>query len=205
MPFVFLFNAVADRPRVQDQGLCATCVNAAIVSAAEAAVAAAAGINTTDIAFSPVYAYYCEPAMLRSCSSGWTFKDALRSLSLAARTFLPAKACTEGYDFGAIRGSSPTQLAAACDDVSYSCPSSDVLLDCSFQNLTDFWAMQRSIRVHGAVVTRVTVHSAFVSYFRETPRGIYNESTESIKSNTSKGIPHAVVLVSRCLLCLAPF
>lgn len=180
---------------MQDQGQCATCVNAAVVSAAEAAVAAAAGITTQSVEFSPVYAYYCEPVSLRSCSSGWTFQDALRGLVQSARTFLPARPCTDGYDFGAIRGSSPSQLAAACDDVSYTCPSSDVLRDCNFEALTDFWAVQRAIRVHGAVVTRVTVHSAFVDYFRRNPRGVYNEISN--KSSTAGGVPHAVVLVSQ--------
>ncbi|WIA37225.1 hypothetical protein OEZ86_014175 [Tetradesmus obliquus] len=107
-----LLGMPRNKPRVQDQGQCATCVNAAVVSAAEAAVAAAAGITTQSVEFSPVYAYYCEP---------------------------------------------------------------------------------RAIRVHGAVVTRVTVHSAFVDYFRRNPRGVYNEISN--KSSTAGGVPHAVVLI----------
>jgi hypothetical protein len=190
-------DVAANRPRVQDQGLCATCVNAAIASAAEAAVAAAAGISTQAIALSSVYAYYCKPTMVRSCSSGWSFKEALQGLLDSARTFLPAAACTNGFDFGALRGSSPTKLTTACDDVYYTC-SSEVLQDCDYQNLTDFWAIQRAIRVHGAVVTRVTMHSALINFFRENPRGVYNETSNRAPS----GIPHAVVLVSRFCLQL---
>jgi hypothetical protein len=185
---------VVHRPRVQDQRLCATCFNAAFVSAAEASVAAAAGISTQHVEFSSVYAYYCNPPMVRSCSSGWTFQDALQRLSGAGGAFLPAASCTQGYDFGAIRSLSPGRLEEACDEVLAACPTCNLLLDCNYQNLTDFWDIQRAIRVHGAVVTRVAVHLAMVEFFKANPRAVYYETNNG--PNMLDGIPHAVVLVS---------
>lgn len=184
----FCFSAA--RPTVQNQGRCASCVNAAIASAVEAAVAAAAGTNGTGAAFSPMYAYYCEPPMLRSCGSGWAFEAALNNLASDTAKFLPNANCTQSVDLEAIRNVAPSQLPAACDTVFNKCSSNNPLAECSYKALSEFWEIQQAVRVNGAVVTRVSVGSNFVEYFQSNPKGVYNTST------SDDSIPHAVILVS---------
>lgn len=186
-------NCSVVRPHVQNQGLCATCVNAAISSAAEAAAAVEAGTNTSGIAFSPVYAYYCEPTMLRSCASGWTLKDALDGLASATVRYLPHATCTHNVDLERIRTVAPSQLPAACDAVYNKCLSLRLVSECTYTALTDFWEIQRAIRLSGAAITRVSVGADFVEYFQSNPRGIYNLTSIT---NSSGTVPHAVILVS---------
>ncbi|WIA37224.1 hypothetical protein OEZ86_014174 [Tetradesmus obliquus] len=184
-----LLRMPAERPTVQNQGRCASCVNAAIASAVEAAVAAAAGTNGTGAAFSPMYAYYCEPPMLRSCGSGWAFEAALNNLASDTAKFLPNANCTQSVDLEAIRNVAPSQLPAACDTVFNKCSSNKPLAECSYKALSEFWEIQQAIRVNGAVVTRVSVGSNFVEYFQSNPKGVYNIST------SDDSIPHAVILI----------
>ncbi|KAF6254343.1 hypothetical protein COO60DRAFT_329142 [Scenedesmus sp. NREL 46B-D3] len=186
-----LLRMPAERPHVQNQGLCATCVNAAISSAAEAAAAVEAGTNTSGIAFSPVYAYYCEPTMLRSCASGWTLKDALDGLASATVRYLPHATCTHNVDLERIRTVAPSQLPAACDAVYNKCLSLRLVSECTYTALTDFWEIQRAIRLSGAAITRVSVGADFVEYFQSNPRGIYNLTSIT---NSSGTVPHAVIL-----------
>eukprot|EP00882_Tetradesmus_deserticola_P024087 GHRQ01026312.1.p2 GENE.GHRQ01026312.1~~GHRQ01026312.1.p2 ORF type:complete len:271 (+),score=51.74 GHRQ01026312.1:124-936(+) len=179
------------RPRVQNQGLCATCVNAAITGAAEAAVAAAAGANTSRIAFSSVYAYYCEPSMVRSCASGWVLEDALAGLASATVRFLQDAACAQTVDLEGIRMVAPSQLPDACNAVFSKCSSLRAVSKCTYKALTDFWEMQHAIRVNGAVITRVSVGPRFVEFFRDRPNGVYDAL-----NNQNDSFPHAVILVS---------
>jgi hypothetical protein len=175
-------------------------VNAAVASAAEAAIAAAAGTNTSGIALSSVYAYYCEPPMLRSCGSGWTFEDALEGMASATLRYLPDATCTEDYDLEGLRLVAPSRLSAACDAVFNRCTLSRLVSECSYRTLTDFWEVQHAIRVNGAVITRVSVGSSFVEFFQSNPAGVYNMTSNNSQAST---IPHAVILVSAYPLCCA--
>jgi hypothetical protein len=168
-------------------------VNAAVASAAEAAIAAAAGTNTTGISLSSVYAYYCEPPMLRSCGSGWTSEDALEGLTSATIRYLPDAACTAGYDLEGLRSAAPSRLQAACEAVYNNCSASRIVSECSYRPLTEFWEIQHAIRLNGAVITRVSVGSSFVEFFQSNPKGVYNMTVNNSETNT---IPHAVILVS---------
>jgi hypothetical protein len=102
--------------------------------------------------------------------------------------------CARKVDLEGIRSVAPSQLPAACDAVFNKCSSSQIIGECSYEALTDFWEIQKAIRVNGAVITRVSVGSSFVDYFESNPKGVYNSSTNDTT------IPHAVLLVSSLLV-----
>lgn len=174
-----------------EQGTCATCVNAAITSVVESAIASAAGTSAQDVRLSPTYAYYCKPDLTRGCASGWTFADALEGMAADAARFLPDETCTSGFDLEGIRSSNPAQMGAACAAIFNTCPTSKEISGCNYNALTEFWEIQRAIRMGGAVLTRINVTPEFVDFFSRNPRGVYSGD-----SSSSDAIAHAVVLVS---------
>lgn len=143
------------RPRVSDQGQCATCVNAAITSAVEAASSCELGVAGSSIVLSRVFSYYCKPPLKRSCGTGWAFDQALQALNDSdVGESVPQANCTAGYDLEQIRTVSSGQLQAACRAVLDRCPRSSLLRSCRPSALTSFWEIQRAIRTQGTVLTR---------------------------------------------------
>lgn len=136
--------------RVYDQGPCAVCINSVITSAAESSVALARRIDASTLSFSHAFAYHClaaygDSSPARTCSTGWSFQEALSSMRTAATPFLINSSCVGDKDLTRL-SFAPMQLASVCNQVK---GAACAVLDftCSAVALSDgWWGIQRHLR-----------------------------------------------------------
>eukprot|EP00775_Hariotina_reticulata_P004504 gene4504-4757_t len=126
---------------------------AAVVAAAEAAMARALQVPTADVKLSKTFFFFCTPGgKLRSCESGWDIESALDVLD---QQQVPLASCVNDTDWEALPD--PQSICTR------------PLLNCSrgtdtsrglfkWRRLNDMWAAQDHVRQHVGVVTQVTLH-----------------------------------------------
>ncbi|KAI8475767.1 MAG: hypothetical protein J3K34DRAFT_456134 [Monoraphidium minutum] len=162
-------------PAPRDQKPCASCTAFAVAAAAQAAVAAALGLNASMVEpLSVQDLMYCGSGAPTSCRAGWTLLDVLKQLKerrVAPDACLPYKApspqaarppsecAAAGCAPGARAGAKGRAVARQHEVAS--------LGTFTFQSLTAEPAIAAHIREHGAVVSRFDLMDDFEAFFKD--------------------------------------
>lgn len=154
-----------------DQGACASCVSAAIIGAAQAAVATALRVPAASLpALVPDFGYFCttflgEVGPRRSCAVGWSFEPALRVMQAQPAAFFVPVACLATNNLASL--SQSTQLQSACI-ASAAAPSCNrpAAFSCSSETLAEgVWSLQRHIRCSGGCSLLAGLHATRCACF----------------------------------------
>jgi hypothetical protein len=193
-------------PPPLDQGACNTCVSMAVAAAADLAVAFALRRNASEVdGISPHDLYHCNSGG-KFCRTGWSYRDALDSLiSRTADGTLRTAACLP-YNPDLVGLKTQQMLCKPPDP--QKCVTRPTALQGTFeyQSFSDPVQVQRHIRNHGGVLTRVRLFPDFKSFFDASQDGIYvGLNTTAFSSSSGSGsqltrlagiVEHAVVLVA---------
>jgi hypothetical protein len=172
----------------------------AVAAAADLAVAFALRPIVSEVAgISPHDLYHCNPE-LRLCRSGWSYRPALEMLQ--QRTKLGSLRTPGCLPYRPDPREQEDQQDLCAPPDRSRCRDAPTALQGRFQffPLNDVVQVQRHIRNHGGVLTRLQVYPDLKPFFNATPKGIYTRSAAAAKpgsSSSSKGdaIEHAVVVV----------
>jgi hypothetical protein len=180
----------------------------AVAAAADLAVAFALRRNASEVdGISPHDLYHCNTEG-RLCRTGWSYRGALDALkSRTADGTLRTAACLP-YNPDLL-GLKSQQLLCKPPDPAR-CITRPTALQGTFeyQFISDPVQVQRHIRNHGGVLTRVRLYPDFKPFFLASPDGIYmGPSSTALNDSSSNGnnsqltgttgiVEHAVVLVA---------
>lgn len=181
-----------------NQDTCNLCASAAVVAAAEAAVAATLNVPASQVHLSKTYLYYCtEPG--NTCASGWELVAALSNFRRRATTSYPSVQC---------RPNSGTTLLQATVLKQQLCPQrpcEQTLADrgeFTWKNISSVWDAQDHIRQHGAVITSMSLFkdprrndTYHLRSFYESKPGTAPYSLEGLDPSGPEPDRHAVLLV----------
>jgi hypothetical protein len=123
------------------------------------------------------------PLQVRLCSSSWQVKDALQVLTKVNPSVLLEKC----LPYNPVVGSSKGLCTGRCSE-------RDIMLTdgkFQYQQLSEVWDIQRHIRDHGAVITRIDIYDDFEPFFKQSPKGVY----PGHRPNATFRFAHAIVLV----------
>ncbi|KAF6255747.1 hypothetical protein COO60DRAFT_1462014 [Scenedesmus sp. NREL 46B-D3] len=178
-------------PYVRDQGYCNTCVGQANAGAAQAAIACRTleDARQPRFNFSALSLYYCQNATnTRSCKSGWDNLDAASKIALNPQPLAPCQPVQDIYSTLLVPGT--CSAALSCEHPKVTTPR------CGYVNLATFVDMQRHIRSHGAVISRVNLYMpVFKDFFASVPAGTFNKTVLGSSSATESPIGHAILVV----------
>uniref|UniRef100_A0A383VW72 Peptidase C1A papain C-terminal domain-containing protein n=1 Tax=Tetradesmus obliquus TaxID=3088 RepID=A0A383VW72_TETOB len=165
---------------INDQKLCSTCVGHAVSKAIQISLAATLARDPHSFAVSPEAFYYCAEPAGRSCRTGWDIPEALRAMTNSPQTVLPVrcfnsrKLLKQQDETNVADWSNICKAAAAAAATSSGCAAitkQQPLYNCTYQSLSSFYQIQRHIRAHGAVVTRMVVNNDFEVQFNASAKG----------------------------------
>ncbi|WIA18668.1 hypothetical protein OEZ85_003372 [Tetradesmus obliquus] len=146
--------------------------------------------------------YYCSEGG-RSCSTGYDIQQNLYDvIDKAPQLIRPSSCLPEGSQLrDAVKEPQVTSWIPACqaahDSCSSTASSSQPWLKCEYKSLSTFWEIQRHIRNHGAVISRITVYNDFNVQIGEKVRNRTGEAIPAIRANaTAKPLyGHAALIV----------
>ncbi|WIA23217.1 hypothetical protein OEZ86_010105 [Tetradesmus obliquus] len=146
--------------------------------------------------------YYCSEGG-RSCSTGYDIQQNLYDVIDRAPQLIRPSRClfNSSQLHDAVKEPQVTSWIPACQAAQDSCrgttSSRQPWLKCEYKSLSTFWEVQRHIRNHGAVISRITIYNDFNVQIGEKVREQKGEAIPAIRANaTAKPwYGHAAVIV----------
>ncbi|KAF8063660.1 MSL1 [Scenedesmus sp. PABB004] len=192
-------NAFVPPPR--DQQECNTCVSQSVATAISMSAAATMQTDPRNWDASASSLFFCT-AGGRSCKTGFDIQEQLhQAIDVAPQLIRPTSCLGTGSplnddDEQAGRtnwGPACSAAEAACADVSAAQP----YLNCTYKSLSTFWQIQQHIRIHGSVVSRISVYDDWEVQFNASALDVDGEAWPPYRYNSSAkpAFGHAVVIV----------
>ncbi|WIA08057.1 hypothetical protein OEZ85_007523 [Tetradesmus obliquus] len=194
-------NFVPSKPR--DQKACSTCVSQSVATAMQMAAAAALEKDVDSWEVNAASMYYCTDGG-RSCSTGYEIQQNLHEVIDKAPELIRPSSCTrKAAPKLADPASEPNvnPWLPVCRAAQQACRNAtnrqQPWLKCSYTSLSTFWEIQRWIRNHGAVVTRITIYDDFNVQINKKAKLVPGEGWPAYRFNkTAKPLyGHAAVIV----------
>eukprot|EP00882_Tetradesmus_deserticola_P003461 GHRQ01003660.1.p1 GENE.GHRQ01003660.1~~GHRQ01003660.1.p1 ORF type:complete len:712 (+),score=141.58 GHRQ01003660.1:390-2525(+) len=195
-------NFVPSKPR--DQKSCSTCVAQSVATAMQMAAAAALEKEVDSWEVNAATLYYCTDGG-RSCSTGHDIQQNLHEVIDKAPELVRNSSCLSSKVSKALNDTvnepNVDSWLPVCQQAQQECAATAKpdapWLKCTYTSLSTFWEIQRWIRNHGAVVTRITIYDDFNVQINKKARNISGEEWATYRFNrTAKPLyGHAAVIV----------